>query len=74
MRFIESLLEFADFLGDIFQGLNSFSLGNGITESEKRKAVGQYLGGFGFADVQTCDHYNYSKGFGCGQLEHGTQG
>ena len=44
MRFIEALLEYADFLGDIFQGVNSFSLGSGISEVEKMKAVGQYLG------------------------------
>lgn len=44
MRFIEALLEYEDFLADIFQGLDSFSLGNGTTEIEKKKAVGMYLG------------------------------
>lgn len=44
LRFIETLLEYEDLLGDIFQGQSSFSLGNRSTESEKKKAVGQYLG------------------------------
>ncbi len=44
MRFIESLLEYVDLLGDIFRGQNSFSLANEMSEDEKRKSVGQYLG------------------------------
>lgn len=44
MRFIEALLEYEQFLGEIFLGQNSFSLGNGTTDMEKKKAVGQYLG------------------------------
>lgn len=44
MRFVKALLEYAGALGDIFQGLNSFSLGSDTSDLEKRKAVGQYLG------------------------------
>lgn len=44
MSFIKDLLEYANSLGEIFQGLNSFSLSSGSSESEKKKALGQYLG------------------------------
>lgn len=43
MRFVQALLEYAAALGDIFQGLNSFSLGGSTSDLEKKKAVGQYL-------------------------------
>ena len=45
MRFINSLLEFAEFLGEIFQDQSSFS--SAVDDAEKRKAVGHYLGGCG---------------------------
>ena len=44
MSFIKDLLEYANSLGEIFQGLNSFSLSSGSSEFEKKKALGQYLG------------------------------
>ena len=44
MRFIEAVLEYEQFLGEIFLGQNSFSLGNGTSEMERKKVVGQYLG------------------------------
>ena len=43
MRFIEAVLEYEQFLGEIFLGQNSFSLGNS-SEAERKKVVGQYLG------------------------------
>lgn len=43
MSFIKDLLEYANSLGEIFQGLNSFSLSSGSSEFEKKKALGQYL-------------------------------
>ena len=44
MRFIGAVLEYEQFLGEIFLGQNSFSLGNGTSELEVKKSVGQYLG------------------------------
>ena len=43
MRFVEALLDYDSFLGDIFQGQDSFAFG-GMSELEKQKAVGAFLG------------------------------
>jgi len=44
MRYMDKLLEYSGLLGEIFQGRSSYSLGGGSLESEKRKAVGHYVG------------------------------
>ena len=84
MRYLDSLLEYSELLGEIFQGRNSYSLGTGSTEAEKRKAVGQYLGKSTpvlgetswswvhrdvFPSFLMCD----SACGGCPQSEHGAQ-
>ena len=44
MRYMDKLLEYSGLLGEIFQGRSSYSMGGSSTESEKRKAVGHYVG------------------------------
>lgn len=75
MHFVEALLEYASLLGDIFQGQNSFSLGT--SDSEKKKAVGQYLGMCCSSEghyVQIGNVITCSASFRCSQPQHGTQG
>lgn len=44
MRYLDSLLEYSESLGEIFEGRNSYSLSSGSTDAGKKKAVGQYVG------------------------------
>ncbi len=44
MSYLDSLLEYSESLGEIFQGRNSYSLAGGSSDTDKKKAVGQYVG------------------------------
>lgn len=70
MRFVEDLLEYENSLGDIFQGQNSFSLGDEIFQAEKKKAVGSYLG-WSMTLFCWCVTYYFSTCAGCPQPQHG---